>query len=321
MICSLKTGISITLLGLCLLLSSQSLWAQKKADDQTIKIALLPIIDSLPFYVAETEGLFKRQGVKVKVMPVASGLDRDQLMQAGVIDGMLNEMMSTANFNRNRSVVKVVMMIRSAQSDYPMFRLLAGPGSGINSTMDLAGKAIGISKNTVIEYVTDRWLAAEGLQANQIVKKSIPAIPERFQLLMQKQLPAVVLPDPLAKAAMVAGARLIIDDSRYSSYSVSVLSFSAHSLETKSRQVRGFLKAWDQAASAINKSPESFRKVMLKKIRVPGNVKNTYAIPAFSRRQVPDQKQWRDVMDWMVARGLIKSPLSYSGSVTSKYLP
>ena len=41
---------------------------------------------------------FVNLGIDVKAVPVASGLERDQLMQSGAIDGMLNEMITTANF-------------------------------------------------------------------------------------------------------------------------------------------------------------------------------------------------------------------------------
>ena len=138
---------------------------------------------------------------------------------------------------------------------------------------------------------------------------------------MQNQLPAVVLPDPLAKAAIAAGAKLVIDDSGNPEFSVSVLSFSVQSMNSSPQQIKGFLKAWDRAAAEINRSPETFRKIMLKRIRVPGNVKNTYAIPYFPRRQVPDEKQWQDVMSWMINKGLLKSPLPYLGSITKEFLP
>ena len=78
------------------------------SESGPLRIALLPLLDSFPFYVAEAEGYFEKQGVRVKVVPVASGLERDQLMQSGAIDGMLNEMMSSANFNREHVRVKIV---------------------------------------------------------------------------------------------------------------------------------------------------------------------------------------------------------------------
>jgi len=295
--------------------------AQQEKKTAPLKVALLPILDVFPFYVAESEGYFVDLGVDVKAVPVASGLERDQLMQSGAIDGMLNEMITTANFNRNRVQVKSVISARKAYGDYPLFRLLSAPGIRFSATKDLAGVPIGISKNTIIEYVTDRLLAAEGLEAKAIVKKSVPVIPERYQLLLQGQLKAATLPDPLAKSALAAGAGEIVDDSAYPGYSVSVLSFHINSLRNKARAVRLFLKAWDRAAAAINKNPEAFRGLLLKKIRVPKNIQRTYKIPPYPLREVPDAGQWADVMDWMTEKGLLKSALSYDGSITSEFLP
>ena len=295
--------------------------AQQSKKAEPLKVALLPILDVFPFYVAESEGYFVDLGVDVKAIPVASGLERDQLMQSGAIDGMLNEMITTANFNRNRVQVKSVISARKAYGDYPLFRLLSAPGIKFSTAIDLAGVPIGISKNTIIEYVTDRLLTAEGLEAKAIVKKSVPVIPERYQLLLQGQLKAATLPDPLAKSALTAGAGEIVDDSAYPGYSVSVLSFNINSLRNKAHAVRLFLKAWDRAAAAINKNPEAFRGLLLKKIRVPKNIQQTYKIPPYPRREVPNAGQWADVMAWMTEKGLLTSALSYDGSITAEYLP
>jgi len=297
------------------------LFAQDAKSDNSLKLALLPILDTFPFHVAQAKGYFERYGVAVSAVPVGSGLERDQLMQSGAIDGMLNEMATTANFNRERIQVQVISSARKAYPDYPLFRILAAPGTGFSAPADLKGVPIGISKNTIIEYVTDRLLEANGLTQNQIAKKSVPVIPERFQLLLQGQLKAATLPDPLAKSALEAGAVAVIDDSSHPQYSVSVLSFSIQALQTKANTVRQFLKAWNQAVQDINADPESYRSLLLQKIRVPKNIQQTYRIPPFPLREVPGAEQWADVMNWMVAKGLVKASLPYEESVTTHYLP
>src|SRR5512135_448097 len=70
------------------------------AEDPTLKIAVLPILDALPMYVAEAQGYFKDAGIKVEFVPVASAAERDQLMQAGQIDGMINDLVSTVFYNK-----------------------------------------------------------------------------------------------------------------------------------------------------------------------------------------------------------------------------
>ena len=296
-------------------------WAQQPANMKPLKIALLPILDSLPYYVAEARGYFKESAVEVKAVPVASGLERDQLMQAGVIDGMLNEMITTANFNRERVQIKSVIAARKAYPNYPLFRILSSPAGKLTLPDDMAGIVIGVSKNTIIEYVTDRLLAAKGLNKQTIVKRSVPVIPERYQLLLQGQLKAATLPDPLAKSAIEAGAGTVTDDSAHPQYSVSVLSFKVDSLDKKSDSIRAFLKAWDRAAADINQDPESHRALLLQKIRVPQNIRQTYKIPPFPRRETPTAGQWDDVMQWMVDKELLAKPLSYRESVTADFLP
>jgi NitT/TauT family transport system substrate-binding protein len=289
--------------------------------DHSLKIALLPILDTFPFYVAQARGYFERYAVTVTAVPVSSGLERDQLMQSGAIDGMLNEMATTANFNRQQTQLWIVATARKAYPHYPLFRILSAPGSGLNSPADLKGIPVGIAKNTIIEYVTDRLLAAEGLRPDQIAKESVPAIPERYQLLLQGQLKAATLPDPLAKSALEAGAGAVVDDSTHPLYGISVLSFSIEALKTKADAVRHFLKAWNQAAQDLNADPQSYRSLLLQKIRVPENIQQTYRIPPFPVREVPGAEPWADVMNWMASKGLLAAPIPYKNSITADYLP
>jgi NitT/TauT family transport system substrate-binding protein len=307
---------------LLIVLLTTGLPAKLRAQtNHSLKVALLPILDTFPFYVAQARGYFDRYAVTVTAVPVTSGLERDQLMQSGAIDGMLNEMATTANFNREHSRVWIVATARKAYPHYPLFRILSAPGSGLSSPADLKGLPIGVAKNTIIEYVTDRLLAAEGLSPDQIIKKSVPAIPERYQLLLQGQLKAATLPDPLAKSALEAGAGSVIDDSTHPLYSISVLSFNIEAFKAKADAVRQFLKAWNQAAQDINADPESYRGLLLQKIRVPKNIQQTYRIPPFPLGEIPGAESWADVMDWMVSKGLLKAPIAYKDSITADYLP
>ncbi|MBW1998426.1 MAG: ABC transporter substrate-binding protein [Deltaproteobacteria bacterium] len=294
-------------------------WASE--EKRTLKVALLPILDSLPFYVAEAKGYLSRGGYTIKAVPVASGLERDQLMQAGEIDAMLNEMTSTAMFNRKGVQVRILGVARKAYERFPMFRVVAAPGSGIRSPGDLAGVPIAVSMNTIIEYVTDRLLVGKGLSTGDIVKRSVPVIPERYQLLMQGRLKAATLPDPLGISALRAGALPVIDDSSCPDCSVSVLTFSMRAIREKPEAIRHFLAAWDLAAGEINSNPETYRSLLLKKIRVPRNVQEDYPVPPFPRSSVPAGEQWLDVMDWMIEKGLIEQALPYEESVSRRFLP
>lgn len=289
-------------------------------EKESLRIALLPILDTLPFHVAEEQGMFEEAGITVEAVPVSSAVERDQLMQSGHIDGMLNEMAGAANFNRDRILVKIVMNARLAAPRSPLFRILAAPDSGIQSIDDLQGASIGISRNTIIEYVTDRLLEKAGVDPDFVKKQSIPVIPERFQLLMSGQVDSAVIPDPLAASALSSGAVLIVDDGDFPFYSTSVISFHVDTLAMKPDTVGKFVSIWYRAAEMINQDPEAFRSVMLKKIRVPKNIQQTFRIPPYPVEQVPRREQWQDVMAWMVGKQLLEKPLPYADCVTDAFL-
>ena len=289
------------------------------AEDTSLKMGLLPILDILPFYVADQNGYFEAEGINVEFVPVKSAQERDALMQAGEIDGMLNDLISTGLFNRDDVQIKIVATARRAYPESPQFRVLAAPGSDIASTQDLASVPIAISQNTVIEYITDRMLEAEGLSSDQIEIVEVSAIPVRFEQLMAGQIDAATLPDPLAQGAMAAGATQVVDDSQYAQYSQSVLSFSTEAIESKPNTIEKFLKAWNTAVADLNSDPDQFSDLMIEKGRVPESIQGTYRMPPFPAGEVPSQAEWQDVVDWLLEKGLIDQPITYEDSVSTDY--
>lgn len=285
-----------------------------------LRLALLPIVDVLPFFLAEEREYFKEAGIQVTAVPVSSALERDQLLQAGEVDGILGELAAAAVFNRDVTRIRVVMTARKAYPDAPIFRILAAPGSNASSASDLAGVPIAVSENTIIEYLTDRLLRAEGLAPGQIVGRSVPAIPERFQLLMRGRIEAATLPDPLAQSAVTAGAVMVLDDASHPEYAVTILAFRAETLRENPAGVRRFLDLWNRAAEEINADPAAHRALLLEKVRVPENVRDTFSVPPFPIREVPTAHQWEDVVDWLLEKGLIDGKAAYGDSVTGEYL-
>lgn len=312
----LRVMILITILSLSLAACAPG----KQAEDTNLKMGLLPILDILPFYVAEQNGYFEAEGISVEFVPVKSAQERDALMQAGEIDGMLNDLISTGLFNREGTQILIVATVRRSYPESPQFRVLAAPDSGITATQDLIGVPIGISQNTVIEYITDRLLEAEGLSSDQIEIVEVSAIPVRFEQLMAGQIQAATLPDPLGQGAMAAGAKLVVDDSQYTEYSQSVLSFSTAAVEARPNTIKKFLKAWNRAVQDLNGEPGQFSDLLIEKGRVPESIQGSYQMPPFPEGEVPSQAEWQDVVDWLLDKGLIDQPITYKDSVSTEFV-
>lgn len=287
----------------------------------TIRVALIPVLDTLPFFIAQEAGYFAAEGLNIEFLPVASPIERDQLIQAGEADAMLTDIPGVGFFNEARTRVQIVYTSRVATAEGPVFRILAAPGTDISRPQDLNNVPIGVSEATIIEYLTYRLLEAQGVDAIRTI--AIPAIPTRFQLLMAGELDAATLPDPLAQAAIEAGATLITDDTLFAEagYSQSVLVFTQTFIEDEPAAVAAFLRAWDRAVADLNADPEAFRDLFLENTTVPESVENTYIIPPFPRGQITSEAVWDDTMQWMQDLRIIEDIPAYSDSVNPAFVP
>ncbi|GAB4519075.1 MAG: MetQ/NlpA family ABC transporter substrate-binding protein [Anaerolineae bacterium] len=315
------SGLLVLMIGLAACAPPTGPVAPAAQEDNSVRFGVLPILDVVPAYVAEQEGYFEELGLDVELVPVKSAQERDTLMQTGQIDGQLNELLATALFNKETPRVKVVYVARKSQPGAPLFRILAAPGSDLRTPADLKGVPIGISQNTIIEYITDRMLRGEGLTPEEIVYTEVSAIPVRFELLMKGQIQAATLPDPLAQGAMAGGATLIVDDSKYQDFSLSTVSFSTKALTEKPGTVRKFLQAWDRAARAINENPDAYRGLLVEKGRVPESIAETFTIPPYPVGEIPTEAQAADVVTWLLEKGLIDREMTYDELVDPGFLP
>jgi NitT/TauT family transport system substrate-binding protein len=311
--------IIITFLSVILLLSACA--PKPAAAPAILKIAVLPIIDTLPMYVAQQEGLFSKHGVNVEFVPVASAPERDQLLAAGSADGTINETLAVMLFNKEKIQMQVVRYALRPTEGSGHFFILASGKSGINSVDQLKGVEIGVSQGTVIEYVTDRLLQADGLANDEIKTVAVPKIPDRMALLASGELNAGVMPDPLASLVVSQGGVVVTDDSKYPEYGFSVISFRKAVIDSNPEAVKGFLAAIEDATKLLNTDPAKYKNVLSEQKLVPQPLLATYKPPVFPTAGVPTEAEWKDALSWLKEKGILSTDVSYADSVNASLLP
>ncbi|MFZ5647412.1 MAG: ABC transporter substrate-binding protein [Bacillota bacterium] len=288
--------------------------------EEKIRIGLLPIVDSLPFYVASEKGYFQEEGLSVQLINFDSAMERDSALQAGEIDGTLGDVLAVAALNNSGTAVKMVSLGLGETGKEGRFAILSSPGSGITKPEELKNVPVAISTNSIIEYVTDSLLLEYGLHPNEIKKESIPKIPVRFNLLLENKIKAACLPDPLAALAESKGAKLVVDDTS-ANLSQTVIYFKNDFLNKDPKAVTKFLKAYGRAAGDINQKPESFRTLLVEKARVPQEALPVFKMDHYPAPQLPDRKQVERVVKWMMDKGLLKQQFKYEDLTRVDLLP
>jgi NitT/TauT family transport system substrate-binding protein len=309
--------VALVVVGLTLVLAG----CGGRAEPATLRIGVLPILDALPMYVAAEEGMFAERGVEVAFVAAASAAERDQLLQAGEVDAIVTDLVALALYNRDDARVVAVRYAMTPTPEFAQFRVMASRLSGIVSPEELVGVEIGISEGTVIEYVTDRMLEAEGLSPGEVESLAVPKIPERMALLGSGELRAATLPEPLASLATMDGAVVVVDDRVHPETSCSVYAFRKEVVDERPEAVRGFLAAIAEASEAINADKGRWSDLLGERELVPQPLMGSYRLPDYPGDQAPSEAQFADAVDWLQETGRLMQRPTYADSVDSSFLP
>jgi len=283
-----------------------------------IKLGLLPIVDNLPFWVAEQEGFFAAEGIQVELVSFESAMERDAALTAGQIDGALGDVLALAALNSGGTKARAVSIGQGVTPEEGRFALLSAPNSGITSPEQLKGVEIAMSLNSIIEYVADQLLANEGFKPEEIKKVAILKIPQRVEALLNGTVQAAVLPDPLAALAQLKGANLVLDDTG-DNITQTVIFFRDKTLTQNHDDVVRVMRAYAAAVEQIQADPDKYNGILAEKARVPAEVlqagDRTGMTIGFSAPVVPREEDINRVLDWMSQRGLLSKAVSYEDLV------
>lgn len=280
----------------------------------SLTIGVLPDVDSIPLIIAEHKGYFKEEGIDVKIEHFKSALDRDTALQTGNIDGAVSDMLAAVFLNDNGFNVKITSKTDGS------YKLISGRSSNIDSINQTEGKSIGISKNTIIEYLTDRILKDFKISINKVNKVAVPKIPTRLEMLNNGKLDMATLPEPLASVAIAEGG-LQLSSSNELNINPGVILFTDKAISAKSEEIKAFYRAYNKAVEYLqNEKLENFVEVLVNKAGFPEAIKDVLILPNYSKASLPPEKEFIEVLDWLKSKELTNSEYSFSQLTDSQFL-
>ena len=287
---------------------------------QSLKLGVLLIEDSVPFYLAEKERFFVDENLEVELVPFLSALERDSALTARAIDGAITDPVGALLFDKGRGDIKITSLCLGKSPEEGIFAILAAPKSGITTIEELKNVEIAVSNATIIEYVTDRLLENQGFKPEEIRKIEVKKMPIRMQMLLSGSVQAATLPEPLASIAAGKGARILITDgSSTESLSQTVIVFRSEVLTERRAEIAGFFKAYKRSVEAINNNPEKYRSLFVEKGRIPPFLAEKYTIPTYPT-PVPYPKSLYDpVIAWLTAKNLV-GDVAYGSMVATGFM-
>jgi ABC-type nitrate/sulfonate/bicarbonate transport system substrate-binding protein len=181
-------------------------WAQGKVLRYGQALSAQKSIYSLPVTLAEREGLFRREGIDLRiVIPVPGGAER-------MIDALHDDTVDVTHvatpFLVRAALAGSDAVAIAAEFNDPIYSLVARPE--IARIADLKGRVVALADpGGSITYSMRKLLALHGLSENDVQVKTIDGTPARLNCLRRGGCDAVPLGQPQDLVAQAEGYRLL----------------------------------------------------------------------------------------------------------------
>lgn len=274
-----------------------------------LTIGVMPDVDSIPFIIAESKGYFAEEGLDVEIQHFKSAIDRDTALQTGNIDGAISDMLAVVFLKDNGFDVKITSKTNGS------FKLIAGKNSNIPTIEGATNKSIGISKNTIIEYLTDRIMEDSNIDPQSPKKIAIPKIPTRLEMLDSGKIDMATLPEPLASVSVFKGGK-ILSSSDELGINPGIMLFTKDSIDSKTEEITALYRAYNKSVSYLKTTElEDYIDILIDEAGFPEVIKETLALPEYSKASMPSESELIQVLDWMQSKELTTN--SYSLDILS----
>ncbi len=155
---------------------------------------------SLPIYVADAHGLFKEQGLDVRLLECRSGRECYRALADGKLEVATSSELLVAVGSATRADLAILATISA--SAYQI-KLVARRGTQLAEAPQIRGKRVATVMGSSAQYFLDNWLVF-----NDIDPRTVTVVPESPEAIVaaleQRDVDAIAVWEPLASVAATA---------------------------------------------------------------------------------------------------------------------
>lgn len=270
-------------------------------DSTALSIALLPVMDCLPFYVADSLGLFDSLGVSVRLCTYEAAMDADTAFQRGRVDGIVTDLVKAVTWRSRGDSLRALRCARLNLS------LVTAHAARIREAKSIKEKVIGITRNSALDYMADIILRENGMIPKDLNRPQINNIELRQRMVDQNQYDGALLPEPYAAQSVANGAKRILSSGDLPNLNpLLALVFRDSAILSRREDLLRVLRACDRACDYINSRREMPRNGLTRFLPLANAVEDSLVqVPAFAPSALPPDSLLTSIRTWCRSRTLL----------------
>jgi NitT/TauT family transport system substrate-binding protein len=229
-----------------------------KPESGAIKMGIEPWIGYGPWYIAEKEGYFKKQGLEVEIVNFATDSDREAAFVSGKTDVSNVPTQVALLFGQQQIPAKAVLLEdESLTAD----AVLAKPP--VTSIKDLEGEKVAYEEGTTSDILINYALQQNGMSISDIQKVPIPAS-NAGNAALAGQVGAAVTYEPYITAVLDKNPEFkeIYAAKEDPGLISDVLMASNDMIANKPGQIAALIRAWGEAIEFYERHEKEAQEII-----------------------------------------------------------
>jgi NitT/TauT family transport system substrate-binding protein len=268
------------------------------AELTPVKVAILPLEPTAQAIYAKHRGMFRKQGLDVKVEVLTDPSQTVATLLAGKVDFVATHLGAAAKLKSDRAPVKIVAAGATYDPKKANSSLIAAPGQTITRARDLVGRTIALDGPfTIAEVGLLKWLKVNGVDKGDVKITYIP-FPLMLPQLTERKVDAAFMPEPYRTQALEQGAKRIANPFQAVCTKVCLLTFWIARANVDPNLAARFRNAIQKASLWANndKNDQASGKILAKYAPITPQVIAKMTRTTFATRlRVSLAKPWLDV--------------------------
>jgi len=274
-------------------------------EDLTLKIGLMPAVDSAPILVAQEKGYFKELGLDLEATIYTNAVNRQSALQSGELDGTMTDLISFLNNRHNGFETKIITSTDGS------FAFLVG-----NDFKEEGKKQVGLMEISVSNYLTDNYIAPN----YDIEKVFIPEIPTRLEMIKTGQLDISFIPEPVASMGELSGLKKLVTITDDEGFMPEAMVFTSKALSEKEEAIGLFIKGYNKGVEAIKNDEGLARDILIKEIKLNPEIRGMIDLPEFKAARVPSEEYMNRIIKWVEDVQKIDINIDYEDMIEGKFI-
>lgn len=266
------------------------------ADSATLKVAVMPTLDCLPLYVAESCGLFEQQGADIRLVPFMAQMDCDTAFARGHVEAMVTDLVRAERLRQQG------IKVGYATATDLAWLLLTAKHARIKQLKQLDDKMIAMTRFSATAMLADQLVDSAGLATERVFRIQVNNVLTRLNMLENGIMDAMLLPEPQATAARLLDSQTLYDTRRDSLFmGVLAVSEVAMADTLRKQQMEALLKAYDQACDSLNeRGMAAYKDIVAQQCKVKAQVADSLPQDlTFRHAAAPRQKDIDRAKAWL----------------------